>query len=1014
MKSDPQAFAALRDATIYALHHHSFLRTNQFEVESRLDGLEERFAVADRDELAGALKDRRARLAEQATKFTPDILHFLLQLSDRPTEDASLDELEDLCASRIAPESPPLRWEDISREDGWADEPDLWQRSRRQGKPRARDNDYEDDYDDEEDYNDGDGDDSEQGARSEDTTLSSVEAPSTLQQPRSYHDPDADERSRAELAVLLDAVRASQAWRAQKAAAVTFSTSGAQAEPGPRSTEQVLLFELQIVREALYMLQGLETTLFGTDCVVVNGYQLASVSPHVYVSLLESIAASGRKLMPLRRRLARAQRGTSSSPVPLLQMFEDAIRRRLQEFHREVSGVEAHFVVDPSSDRSRGDSVPIVSLVAVMDVLQPSLLCLSALSAVVQTLEAERNAHAFRYLELLFDTTCLAQLEGEQALYVFLGTIFLECFQVYLRPIRTWMEDGRLLEGSERMFFVAGAQAQLPLAKIWRGQYKLLRTSRGVLHAPRFLQPAANKIFTTGKSIVVLRHLGRLDTLSVATGGSRRSEDVEPPLDFAAVCPCGTELAPFAQLFGDAFEQWIQSKHHAAAATLQRTLFDACGLWASLEALHCVYLMADGAAVDAFASRVFHSLDTRNPRWHDRYTLTELARDAFGSRIEAHRLSVTVSGQDGRGQRRAADSKDGKDGNDPSEARRSLRNGLARISVAYRLPWPVQIVILAECIASYQAVFTFLLQVRRASSLLSQHRLLDDGNDVRTSASRGGGRGAAGDMAADRSRLPAGDRALYFTLRARLLWFCNMLQSYLVTVVIAPRIDVLRMALQRAADVDAMSAEHAQTLKALVDEACLGAKLQPIHGAMVDLLDLALRLEDAHRANAAREASELQETWRLSVLSSPYQQTPTKKTAGTRTLLQAGSPSRVRRRLFVSTPPRAGGRQGLNDLDDEDDEDDEEQNMGDEDDQDDDLVNDWNDEHDGGLTAAKTESYTQTLQGISTELSNSLRFVTEGLRAVARASSDATAVAKWNTLADMLGDGSRRTGMTRF
>ncbi|OAA61128.1 gamma-tubulin complex component [Niveomyces insectorum RCEF 264] len=1011
-KTDPEAFGALREATLRSLRYHNFGRTNQFEVKSRLDGLEERFSVAGRDGLAGALRLRRAalRLPEHMTKWTPDILEFLLELSDRPVEKASPDALNQLCASKLSPVLPALRWEDIAKEDGWADERALWENTYYGGPS-------DDGYDD-----DGDGDgeydnelDKESNGNADDTSLSSVDTQEQHQTRPARIAASAQARSSDDLALLLQAVHDSQAWRTQHPREIPASGSAGAA---------VGISEPQMLRETLFMLHGLDTTLFGCDCAPREIYRLSDVSAETHKSLIAAVAASGRKLLPLRRWVDSNRHPPES--VPLLQVFRDAIRRRLQTWDQQLSEVEARFVHIQQD--------VIVSLVAVLDELQPSLACLYALAAIVQQLDAERNAHVFRYLELLFDAAARAQLEGNQLLYEFLGTAFFDCFSVYLRPIRLWMEEGKLLD-ADKGFFVASTPTQAPLNHIWRDQFKLLQTSSGVLHAPKFLQPAASRIFTTGKSIVVLKRLGKYDartrrTPAHAAAAGTTSDALcsvpEPTLDYATVCAHGLDLVPFAQLFADAFERWIQSKHHAASATLQATLFGACGLWTSLQALHHIYLMVDGAMVDAFASRVFHNLDTESTRWHDRYTITEFAREAFGPCLDAYRLTATVD----EGSGAAADNDEGR-----GQARDAfLRNALARIRLLYQLAWPVQIVISADSIAGYQALFTFLLQIRWASSLLSRHRLLGDDNDVRGATA---GPAAAlpaatratttttGEM--QQRRLPAGDRALYFALRAKLLWFCNTLQSYLAALVIAPRIAALSVDLQRAADIDAMIAVHAAFVKALVAEACLGPKLQPIHDGMLDLLDLVLRLQDAHRVNAKREASELQEIWRLSVLSSSPYQTPSKHPVFA---APTGSGA-VRRKLFSATPMHRDNEDG----EDEGSKDDAEHHNDEHDDDYDAMGSGSQDIGDSppvftpffalkstkntqrqGQTrnAVATDAgrrYGDVLQSISIECSNCLRFVTGGLRGVARASNDTTAAAKWDMLAEMLEDGSERRGV---
>lgn len=327
---------------------------------------------------------------------------------------------------------------------------------------------------------------------------------------------------------------------------------------------------------------------------------------------------------------------------------------------------------------------------------------------------------------------------------------------------------------------------------------------------------------------------------------------------------------------------------------------------------------------------------------------------------------------------------DGRDQRGPAASRRSLRGAVARVRLHVRLAWPVQIIIPATSMASYQAIFTLLLQIRRTSSVLSGHRLLDDGDYGDDGRADGDVRGAA-QHAARHRRLPSGDRALYFMLRARLLWICSTLQSYLTTLVIAPNVEALRVDLQRAVDVDAMIEAHAAFLKALLDESCLGVKLQPIHDCLLDLLDLALRLEDARQDQAAREADQLQETWRLSVLSSPFHTPAAKKKAAAVLLSPSGGES-VRRRLFTSSHRNkdAGG---------------------DEADQQDDSDDDAAEVEQKGRS--RYRSYREALLSIRTESSSFLRFATGGLRGVARAGSNTTAAAKWNMLADMLEAGDR-------
>src|SRR5436190_20969782 len=96
------------------LRYHNFARTNQFEVQETLDGLEEKFRVFNQDELADALRERLNKLSAISTKWTPDVLSLLLQLSDRPATNSRIEDLELLKSPDIPPK---LTWAEIFADD---------------------------------------------------------------------------------------------------------------------------------------------------------------------------------------------------------------------------------------------------------------------------------------------------------------------------------------------------------------------------------------------------------------------------------------------------------------------------------------------------------------------------------------------------------------------------------------------------------------------------------------------------------------------------------------------------------------------------------------------------------------------------------------------------------------------------------------------------------------------------------------------------------------------------------
>ncbi|KAI1776165.1 Spc98 family-domain-containing protein [Hypoxylon cercidicola] len=857
-QSDPNRFNVLKESSLRKLRHHNFLRTNQFEVEEKLNGFEEHFRVANRDGLADALRERLDTLAQISNKWTPDILHLLLQLEDQPIQKSKLTDL-DLLKESDEDTGPPLKWDDIAKEEGWDQDRDLWKNVN-----------FEGDSSDEDEFENG----SDLSSEAENTSLSSVEA--------RYQKSPADFLVESRDENRLYQVRETQLWR----------NAAAPKDASGRSLK-ISVPESHIVREVLFMLNGLENTLFNTQGVPSLHYQMKNTSWEAYKAVLGSFSEAGRQLSVLRGFSKTTQQ------VPLLQVFREAVERRLRSFDREISSFQARYV-DIQQD-------VVVSLARVLDDVKPHLQPLACLSDIIQQLQQSKYPRPFHYLELLFDAAGVSQLEGNDVVYEFIATLFFECFQVYLRSIRLWMESGELIDG-DKTFFISSSPSQVPISQVWRDQFTLRKTSDGILYAPRFLQPAASKILTTGKSVVVLKLLGKYQSIGTLVP----DQPFEVDGDFASRHGL---FAPFSEVFNHTFEKWMESKHHAASSTLQRTLYESCSLWSVLSAFQNIYLMSDGSRSDIFASAIFNNIDLLNANWHDRFNLTSLAHEAFGNIANAHRISVSVLA-------------DGLADN-VIEVRRSVRKGLPSVRIIYRLSWPIRIVLSDESLVQYQAVFTFLLQLRRASSVLHRYRLVSN-SEVSTS-------------------ITSSEQGVYYGLRSKFLWFCNTLHSYLSTLVLGPLTAQLRVSLQQAEDVSNMITSHSTFTKQMIHEMCLGSKLDPIRQCILDMFDLAIRLQDARQLESEREQEEAQELSRLSVMSSPRRQ-------GSRRYLKSDDEEDE---TFLLEQDRSSMMQD------------------------------------------REKTFAEVLGEIRADSDRHLKFICSGLRGVARASGE-SAAGKWDTLAEML------------
>lgn len=767
-----------------SLRSSNHIRINQFDVKSSLEGLEEKFRIYNEDPLADALNERLNLLDKYPSKWTPEILYLLLQLSDRPVEKSNIHSLE-LLREQDPESPPPLLWKDLVAEDPLLQDESIWQNV-----------DFGAESSDEEFLD----------SRSEISEVTEATSSSITEEPlrrklESYLVNTSDNQG-------LSRLREAQFWQIDL---IHEEVSEARRK---------LISELDAIRDVVFMFCGLPCSLFE----MVPGeipklkpsklYSIRHSSTVAFDTLLEAFATQGSNILCLRSWTKRQQ------TVPLVQVFQSSILNRLDRFDSYLSDIQ-HRLLSPSED-------VVISLIQLQQDLQLHTRFLEQLSDITTQLGREQYAHAFRYLELLYESTCMAQATGDDERYKFIGQVFFECLGVYLRPIREWMEKGELIKG-DAAFFISDTDHHIEPASIWESRFKLRQTQDGVLHAPKFLHPASQRIFNTGKSVVILKYLNKM----VSRGAAE--ETSEPVLDFDSVCEQEDQhLVPFAEVFNAAFAAWIESKHNFASSNLRKQLFHSYDLRRALNAMTHIYFMADGTLSSQFTSSIFDKLDSLDPTWNDKFTVTELAESTLGSpefigsdRLRAHILATP---------RRYRD---------VAKCRRTVKT-LASIGLKYTLSWPTQIIVTQSTVGSYQKIFTFLLQIRRSSHILCRQRLVKDLLTFSSSSD---------------------ERSLHYSLRMRLLWFSQTLYYYITYLVIGKGVRKLHEDLAHADDIDAMIKVHQTFIKSMIDQALLGSRLELIHKTVLTILDLSIKLEDARASNEASQKEAIEQRQKMADIS---------------------------------------------------------------------------------------------------------------------------------------------------
>jgi gamma-tubulin complex component 5 len=732
-----QAYKHAKEIASRGLRGYQYARTNQFDVVSTFAGLEEKFRVKNRDDLADALQLRLQRLdALTTTKFKPDILALLLQLSDRPLENTRVEALE-----LLRPPSPPLplTWDEILEDDPYSDE-DIW-----------KDIDYAVE-------SSGDERALEKQTRAKPSPPTSVEEDDT-------YDPAACIIPAEES--LSQELEAAQFW------------NGGERKQDPKKE----ITELQTVRETLFMLAGLPTNLYQlnpqkNDIRIDPRFDLAHAMHDTVQHLLMELVHIGKNVYRMR------QWTKKSSTLPLIQTFESAVSARLQIYDRALSNLQQHYLTP---------SPPIaVSLLQLHTDVRDLSAPILRLAKVVFDVEAKLLMNPFSHLEALFEEINLAQMTLESEVFQYLSSVFFDCLRTYLKPIRKWMEAGELGSNDET-FFVFESDAGTDASSIWHDRYVLRRDAHHTLQTPSFLQPAAKRIFNTGKSIIFLKELG-IHNIGV------QASDSEPLLDHATVCGVSDEvpLQSFSELFQAAFDRWMRSKYSQASVVLRRHLFENSGLMRTSVILETLYLGKNGAVFEDFANALFERMDAGRRSWNDRYVLTEIARTIFGTVMPLPKAEKIVA----RSARVNTTSQSVKD--------------LAAVSLDFALSWPIQNIIQRSSISVYQQLFTFLLQVYRVKYLLQRRR-----------PSRGAQRRSS------RTQLTR-------KLQHHLTWFADTLRSHLTETAIYFTTQELDANMDKAEDIDEMAQAHLKYVTKLQERALLSKDVKPIHKAIVEILDLGI------------------------------------------------------------------------------------------------------------------------------------------------------------------------------
>ncbi|KZT05559.1 uncharacterized protein LAESUDRAFT_714805 [Laetiporus sulphureus 93-53] len=245
----------------------------------------------------------------------------------------------------------------------------------------------------------------------------------------------------------------------------------------------------------------------------------------------------------------------------------------------------------------------------------------------------------------------------------------------------------------------------------------------------------------------------------------------------------------------------------AAQEMLQKVLVEECDLWLHLAAMEDLFLMRRGDAMSNFVDRLFARMDTRKA-WNDFHFLNSAFHDVVqaGSHkwIDASLVRFSHRGSRDKTITRTIKAIDG-------------------LLIEYAVPFPLTYIFAPRVMQVYSSIFCFILQIRRAKSVLE--RIL-----IRSTV----------------ANMPhvGSEMKLFYAMRSKLSWFVNTLLNFVATNVLHTQVLNFHNALKKAKSLNEMIALHDEHLAKIEGRCLLQKNTNALYRSIISILDMCLHFSD--------------------------------------------------------------------------------------------------------------------------------------------------------------------------
>ncbi|KAI6122419.1 Spc98 family-domain-containing protein [Pisolithus thermaeus] len=889
--NDAENFRIAVDFTLKNLEHaiKGGVSTDMTTMDKQFRGRVQKAQINNQDTLANSLQIAYTRLKEHAKDLIdideeiklshlPDHLQLLVLLSATPSRStlAFADIYDDRDSSK---KEPPLTWKDILAEEPF--EGQHWEGV--YGLPagstvegwESRSTDSETSLSPWDDLDSLDSDDRNKDERSqpsEDSSSESVHSPDTSRRTIAHH-------ASKHLAVV-EELKAQQYWRDEWHIRIDVNRPFDLGDPstlGPTVTQvlgekeapsfvgpehEKYIFERHAVREVLMCLQGRKNFLIYTTTDTFRSVpsptapRLLHLTPTAQSSILSAFSEVTTTVCHLRKFAMAVVESASSadnllpSPARLLshsirsrtlEAFADAVNTQIRCFDSWCAANEEaicrasvgvgdplivsllslskdvrdtfagtfdvllnllhHFAVFISQSHDRRD-LAVWKIPSMPTRIPPSVVSTLLLDLLLKAVEEQ---------------AALGNTETSNTLI----SVLARTAEPTWKMVEKWLLDGMPVRmpwdsadtlNLDEEFFIEDNELQIMDPDFWssgyvlRGPVTLEENQKTQPAVPAFLEPAVTQILGAGKAAGLLREMGA----RIFTECS--GEELLNWGTFTALIEANSVVSKDSEALSRLISEEISAYCLAVAMRLSRVIMEECDLRRHLSAIHGLFLMTRGDDISNFTDILFAKMDAQQ-HWTDFHSLNGVFGDII-ELSESNWIDASLVRLSYRGNKAASASQTVK--------------AIDGLLVEYAVPFPLTYIFTPNVLQSYCSIFVFLLQIRRAKSVLEQILL----------------RGVVAN-ATLRSELK-----VFYAVRGKLSWFINTLFNFVTTFVIHSQSIKFWEAVNRAESLDELITIHNEHLDMLLRKCFLHSSTSELSKAIVSTLDMCLHFRNLFTAYA--------------------------------------------------------------------------------------------------------------------------------------------------------------------